>query len=323
MSATAPPASNLKGFAVAATYGIISISITFFNKAVLSVYNFPYSNTLTLGQMVTALVLMYLMKRFKYISYPDFNLTTAKATAPLAIWFSGMVVTGLGSLGYVNVPIYNTLRRLTTFIVMAGEFLYLGKRVPWDEAMSVVLMVGGAFVCGYGDLSFHLFGYAFTILNCVVTAGYLVSIKVTKQKTNCGEFEMMFYNNMLSIPLIVVLVVVLEWHDVVSYKYLFDAGFVVCFLMSSVQAFLLNYFIFLCSTVNSPLTTSITGQIKAIASSIIGLFIFGDVIITSLLIVGLLISSFGSVYYGAVKYQQQMKTARDKAAREAAAKSPV
>ena len=81
--------------------------------------------------------------------------------------------------------------------------------------------------------------------------------------------------------------------------------------MSAVQAFLLNYFIFLCSTVNSPLTTSVTGQLKAIVSTIIGLFIFNDVIITTLLIVGLVISSVGSVYYGFVKYQQQATRARE------------
>eukprot|EP00727_Mastigamoeba_balamuthi_P007787 m51a1_g3629 putative dmt family transporter: udpglucuronic acid udp-n- (323) ;mRNA; f:130498-132466 len=311
---------NLKGFLVAATYGVISISITFFNKAVLSVYKFPYSNTLTLGQMLTALVFMWAMKRTALISYADFNLSTAKTMSPLALWFSGMVVTGLGSLGYVNVPVYNTLRRLTTFIVMAGEFVYLGKRVPRDEFLSVVLMVGGAFVMAYGDLTFNVFGYAMTLLNCVVTAGYLVCIKVTKNKTNCSEFEMMFYNNMLSVPLIVVLVLALEWKSVAAYEYLWDWGFLLCFFMSSVQAFLLNYFIFLCSTVNSPLTTSVTGQIKAIASSIIGLWIFGDVIITALLLLGLLISSLGSVYYGVIKYNQQMAAI---AARLAAEKTPV
>jgi solute carrier family 35 protein len=130
--------------------------------------------------MVTALVLMWAMKRSKLIHYADFNVATAKATAPLALWFSGMVVTGLGSLGYVNVPIYNTLRRMTTFIVMVGEFLYMKKVVPFNEAMSVALMVGGAFVAGYGDLTFNFLGYTLTLLNCVVTAGYLVAIKLTK-----------------------------------------------------------------------------------------------------------------------------------------------
>lgn len=217
-----------------------------------------------------------------------------------------MVITGLWSLGYVNVPIYNTLRRMTTLIVIVAEFVSFKKLVPLDEGLSVVLMVAGAFVAGYGDLTFNFVGYSLTILNCLVTAGYLVSIKLTKQKTGCGEFEMMFYNNIESIPIVLVIVLLFEAKDVVHYEHLFNFGFILCFLMSSVLAFLLNWFIFLCSTVNSPLTTSVTGQIKAIVSTIIGLFIFGDVIITGLLIAGLLVSTAGSLYYGYIKYNQQM-----------------
>jgi len=297
---------SLKGFFVAFTYGVISISITFFNKAVLSVYSFNYSNTLTLGQMITAIVFLWALKRARLIHFADFNVATAKAALPLALWFSGMVITGLWSLGYVNVPIYNTLRRMTTLIVIVAEFVSFKKLVPLDEGFSVVLMVAGAFVAGYGDLTFNFVGYSLTILNCLVTAGYLVTIKLTKQRTGCGEFEMMFYNNIESIPIVLLIVLLFEARDVLQYEYLFDFGFIMCFLMSSVLAFLLNWFIFLCSTVNSPLTTSVTGQIKAIVSTIIGLFIFGDVIITSMLIIGLLISTVGSVYYGVIKYRQQM-----------------
>jgi solute carrier family 35 protein len=132
---------------------------------------------------------------------------------------------------------------------------------------------------------------------------------------------MMFYNNMMSIPLIVVLVFFLELNSVLHYPRLFELGFIICFAMSAVQAFLLNYFIFLCSTVNSPLTTSITGQIKAVASSVIGLFLFGDVTITLLLLLGLLISTIGSVYYGVIKYQQQIAAKKPASAITATASS--
>lgn len=67
------------------------------------------------------------------------------------------------------------------------------------------------------------------------------------------------------------------------------------------QAFLLNYLIFLCSTVNSPLTTSITGQLKNILQTLVGLFLFGDVIPTMAFGVGLGISTVASIFYGHVK----------------------
>jgi hypothetical protein len=45
------------------------------------------------------------------------------------------------------------------------------------------------------------------------------------------------------------------WH-----RYLYDFGFWSVFFISSVQAFLLNYSIFLCTKTNSALTTSVVGM---------------------------------------------------------------
>ena len=159
---------------------------------------------------------------------------------------------------------------------------------------------------------------------------------------------MMLYNNVLSIPIVIVIVVVFELRQVLEYPYLFDIGFLVrlsCYLIShyqfaymgsAVQAFLLNYFIFLCSTINSPLTTSVTGanflkfdliaagQIKAIAGTFFGLVILNsDVTITALLMIGLTVSSVGSLYYGYVKYQQTVAANKAKAAAAASAAQKV
>ncbi len=66
-----------------------------------------------------------------------------------------MAISGLAALRFVNVAIYryylliigshffSTLRRLTTFIVIIGQFLIMNKTVPRDELNSVVLMVSG------------------------------------------------------------------------------------------------------------------------------------------------------------------------------------
>jgi len=57
--------------------GVISISITIFNKAVLSHYQFPYANTLALGQMFFSLLFLEGMKRMHIVEYPAFSWSTA------------------------------------------------------------------------------------------------------------------------------------------------------------------------------------------------------------------------------------------------------
>ncbi len=158
----------------------------------------------------------------------------------------------------------------------------------------------GAVIAGLGDLTFHFLGYMLCALNCVVTAGYLVYIAKVKKETHLDTWGLMFYNNILSFPFVVLAVYLTELNSLFEYTRWTEIGFIVrappnaftsfffpfciflfastflsffpsfllsffsafkqvCFLMSSIQAFLLNYFIFLCSTINSPLATSVTG----------------------------------------------------------------
>jgi len=268
------------------------------------------------------LVFLLFMKKVGLIRMADFDWNTAKATAPLAFFFNGMVFTGLMPLLYVNVPMYGALRRVTTFLVIIGERWFLGRVVPTDESASVVFMVFGATIAGLGDLMFHAFGYILVFINCVITALYLVYIAKTAAETKLDSFGLMFYNNLLSIPFVFALVYFVELDDVMTYTQWGDYGFQICFLMSSIQAFLLNYFIFLCSTINSPLTTSITGQLKNIFTTIFGLFMFGGVELSTLLISGLMVSTIASIWYAFIKFQQQkvkeleslkIKESRDKA----------
>jgi len=293
------------GLLVALAYGATSVTITFFNKAVLSVYDFKYSITLTLAQMLFCLVFLIAMKRFGVIRLVDFEWNTAKQVAPLAFFFVGMVLSGLAPLYYVNVPMYGALRRVTTFIVILGERFFLNKTTPTDEVLSVVFMVFGASVAGYGDLTFNLIGYVLVMINCVITALYLVYIAKTTAETKLDTFGLMYYNNILSFPFVLVMAFVFEYNDVINFPLASDYGFQICFVMSAVQAFLLNYFIFLCSTINSPLTTSITGQLKNILTTIFGLFAFGDVQISGLLISGLVLSTIASVWYAWIKLDQK------------------
>jgi len=293
------------GLIIAVCYGVTSTLITFFNKAVFS-YNFDGSNSLTLAQGIFSILFLLVLKRFRMLEFHDFSVGTAKSLSPLAAAFCGMVITGLAALKFVNVPMYSALRRFTTFIVIVAEFLLLGKRVPKDEFNSVVLMVVGAMIAGWGDLTFDMYGYLLTVLNCVVTAVYLVLIAKKSKETGLNTVGLMFYNNLLSLPFLVGLVVVTEWDTLANFDGWSSVGFHFFFWMSAILAFALNYFVFLCSTVNSPLTTSITGQLKSIFQTVLGLFTFGGVVITFSLAVGLLISTVGGVWYGVIKYRAQV-----------------
>jgi len=60
------------------------------------------------------------------------------------VLFSLQVITGLGALVSVNVPMFGVLRRFTTFLVWLFELIFQRKRTPMQETYSLFAMVFGA-----------------------------------------------------------------------------------------------------------------------------------------------------------------------------------
>jgi solute carrier family 35 len=81
----------------------------------------------------------------------------------------------------------------------------------------------------YGDLAFDLLGYSLTALNCLTTALYLVIINAKSTETGLSTFSLMYYNNLLCAPLVILFIVLFEWDIVTQYEGYYDIGFQVIF----------------------------------------------------------------------------------------------
>ena len=68
-----------------------------------------------------------------------------------------------------------------------------------------------------------------------------------------------------------------------------DIGFILTFTVVIVFGCLLNYLLFLCTTYNSALTTSITGTLKTIVQTVIGMFTFGGISINIFTVLGMMV----------------------------------
>lgn len=295
--------SIIRSFAYCALYGTTSVSITFFNKAVFSIYSFNFPCFMTLVQISICILLLSIFNKLSFIRLPQITRDMSRQVFPLTFCWWLYVVSGISALRYLNIPMFSTLRKSTVLIVLILEAVVLKKHAKPSIWACIFVMVFGGFIAGVNDLSFSLIGYLLVSVCCVSTALYLILIVKIGKRTKLDTFGLLYYNNILSFPLMLSYLFIFtnEPRLIPAFPQIRDSSFWAFLLFSAAQATVLNIAIFLCTKLNSPLATTVTGQMKDFVTISIGLFIFGDVKLNAPNLLGLCISMTGSLLYSIIK----------------------
>jgi solute carrier family 35 protein len=287
-------------------YGTTSLAQTIFNKKILATYDFHASHSLLLLQMVISASILLVLRSFGVLKFPAPNMSTASKILPISICYFATVLLGLVSLPNLSLAMYSALKRLVAFIILICEYLVLQKISPLSIWCSVAVMVFGAAIAGLTDLTFNMSGYCFALSSSAFQALYLVLVK--KNASDVSPIEMLFYNCSLSIPFMYGLAIYFDELNYIQRYDFSDVGFRAYFFLAVGLGAFLNFFIFYCTSINSPLTTSITGQAKNILTTFLGVIIFNDLVIHPVNVLGLCVNGIGGVWYA---YLKLTTTSRD------------
>ncbi|KAI5057755.1 hypothetical protein GOP47_0027770 [Adiantum capillus-veneris] len=280
-------AMSRKGIIAALAYMGCAVMLVMFNKAALSSYGFPCANVITLLQILCSNVLLYCLRSWNLINFgkdPRTDLLLKGLvpyqmllkTSPLSIAYLFYMIVGMASIRGVNVPMYTTLRRTTVFFTLVIEYLLLGQKYSRYVVSSVGIIVLGALVAGSRDLSFNMQGYLIVILSNVTTAIYLTTIAHFGKTSGLNSFGLMWCNGMICGPVLFVWTLLSgELGIALNFPQLQAAQFQLVVIASCTLAFFLNYTIFLNTTLNSPLTQTICGNLKDLATVVLGWVWFG------------------------------------------------
>lgn len=70
-------------------YGVSSFMRTVVNKTILTSYGFPSFQVLGVGQMVATIVVLYVGKKLRIVSFPGLELSTFRKIFPLPLIYIG------------------------------------------------------------------------------------------------------------------------------------------------------------------------------------------------------------------------------------------
>jgi solute carrier family 35 len=348
LSSCGVPRHALPGLLAAIFYASTSVAISMLNKALLSSYNFSCYFFMLAAQLAMTLTFC-VVSRDQFgnpFRVPSFDAGVYRVSLPMATAYLANVCLGLLGLQLVNVPMFFAIRRTAAAFILMFEYFLLGRVAEGPIVRAVGVIVAGALVAGSESLTADLTGYAITAANNVATAAASVlqkqfadsSAKLAASAADkdasataggggggggggsgFGPFGTMYYQALTALPACIFLSLATgEARTLMAYPYLFDVTFWVGFFLASGLGLLLSYSSLLCTTLNSPLATSITGNAKDVVLTVAGAIAFPGFKATPTSIVGLLLSFAGSAIYSLSSLRKAQASASAAAAAAAA-----
>ncbi|KAJ3040839.1 GDP-mannose transporter into the lumen of the Golgi [Rhizophlyctis rosea] len=216
-----------------------------------------------------------------------------------------MIYTGSKALQYLSIPLFTIFKNLTIILIAYAERTYFnGSIVTRLMLISFGMMVLSSIIAGWADIAAGktmkagaetvglLVSYGWMVANCLTTAGFSLLMKGKGKEYGFKDFDMVFYNNLLSVPILLLLSVMFEGPEARrTYDYYFGVdqpaklaatrsseftGLCIGILVSSVSSFAISYSTAWCVRVTSSTTYSMVGALNKLPIAIAGMLFFSD-----------------------------------------------
>ncbi|KAF8582764.1 UDP-galactose transporter [Ramaria rubella] len=293
------------------SYCAASIMMTVVNKFVVSGRGFSMNFLLLFIQSSVCVGCVWISKRAGLISFRDFDTGDAKRWFPISFLLVLVIYTGSKSLQFLSIPVYTIFKNLTIILIAYGEVIWFGGSVTGLTLVSFILMVVSSIIAAWSDITHSLYsynsswsnspsraanvnstespvavvdqlnaGYLWMLVNCLVTAAYVLAMRKRIKLTGFKDWDSMFYNNLLSIPVLAVFSIIVEDWGSENLNRNFPPEtrnfllFAIAF--SGAAAVFISYTTAWCVRTTSSTTYSMVGALNKLPVAASGMIFFGD-----------------------------------------------
>jgi len=278
----------MQKFWAVAFYWVISISLTFLNKTVMTGDFLDLDAPLFMSwtQFVMTVVCCVVMgmvgrrvKLFSFFPPFEYKLEKAKKILPLTVVFIGMIVFNNLCIKYVEVSFYYIARSLTIIFNIVMTY-YILHKVTSKAAIGCCLLIIFGYALGVkSEVHFSTTGVFFGILSSVFVALNSIFAKKMFPVVNDSTELLMLYNNINAIVLLPVLMFFFtdEFNTLTldSSWAVYQTGmFWTMILLTGLFGFLIGYASYIQVQYTSPLTHNVSGTAKSAFQTVIALFVY-------------------------------------------------
>ncbi|KAF7366742.1 TPT domain-containing protein [Mycena sanguinolenta] len=311
-----PPASRAQVIGVVLFYLCAALAMVMANKWVLNETKTPLFFLMT--QMFIAVILFLTADTLRMLPEKlSLEMRVCRGLVPMV----GLSVLGLSlsnyTLKYVDASVYQVARGLVLPFTVGVSGVVLHTR-PSLRILFACAIVTMGFFCGVflDRIPMSLIGVGFGVASSTITATHSVVIKQSLEIVNKSTILLSWYTNLLSVFVLMPIVFLVEGTEVM--KLLLDVDsltrepgaisplrtFVVGSLITGVVGFMMSLASLLSIKVTSPITHMVSSAVRGVAASLLGMWLFAD-IISAGRAASIAIILGGSVYYTWVKHLEQ------------------
>ena len=202
-----------------------------------------------------------------------------------------MIYTSTKALQFLTIPVYTIFKNLTIILIAYGEVLWFGGSVTPMALFSFGLMVMSSVIAAWADIQAAMdsvgggktskqneeasvkiatlnAGYVWMMLNCFCSATYILGMRKRIKLTNFKDLDTMFYNNLLSLPILLICTLTLENWSAANLNLNFPPGartpIVTAMVISGLSGLFISYTSAWCVRVTSSTTYSMVGKSKRV-----------------------------------------------------------
>lgn len=258
-------------------YATCSMVMILTNKWLASSFDVQAYVSLLVMQNVIATALMIGCKALGVVQYPYFDRRIAAAWFPVTSFFVLMLLTSFVAMRYLSVPMITVFKQLANLLTVAGEWYFFGKPLTLGVIAAFVVMIVGAVLAAYNDLTFSMHGYVWQIANCVAASGYVLSLKHATRHVQLSRFGMVFYNNIMTFPLLFTIACANGEPTALQearLRGLLDLRFFLWNALAGCVSFVLSLASVWCVATTSATTYSVVGALNKVPVTVLGFFLF-------------------------------------------------
>ncbi|WIA14498.1 hypothetical protein OEZ85_003019 [Tetradesmus obliquus] len=266
-------------------YSVSSAALTLLNKKVLVHYDFTAVHVLLCFHCALSVVLVQACSLLGWAEVEPLSWELVRIWMPVNLIFVAMLATNFYALQLVGVGMVSVLKNMSNLFIICGDYVFFQRTYSWHVWACLVLMIGSVFGGGVTDTQFSWVGYSWQMVNNVFTAGYALYLsRVTERVSTAthdhkplNQMSMVYYNNMLSLPLTLLLVLLhAEFVGFWKQEALYQPSFQALAVLSGLCGFAISLSSIWFVSLTTATFYSLVGSFNKVVVAAVGIWWFGE-----------------------------------------------